>query len=63
MKMTTRPYCVLGTTAMAAIMLAGAVQAETVCVFRGDAPTGSDLMRPRVPISSARRFRGIRPPL
>jgi hypothetical protein len=33
------------------------------CVFRGDAPTDSDLMRPRVPILSAHRFRGIRPPL
>jgi hypothetical protein len=33
------------------------------CVFRGDAPTDSDLMRPPVPISSAHRFRGIRPPL
>lgn len=34
-----------------------------VCVFRGDAPTDSDLMRPPVPISSAHRFRGMRPPL
>jgi len=33
------------------------------CVFRGDAPTCSDLMRPPVPISSSHRFRGIRPPL
>ena len=33
------------------------------CVFRGDPPTDSDLMRPRVPISSAHRFRGMRPPL
>jgi transposase len=33
------------------------------CVFRGDAPTDSDLMRPPVPISSAHRFRGMRPPL
>ena len=35
----------------------------TACVFRGDAPTDSDLMRPPVPISSAHRFRGMRPPL
>src|SRR6056297_1309397 len=35
---------------------------DTVCVFRDDAPTDSDLMRPPVPISSAHRFRGIRPP-
>jgi DNA replication protein DnaC len=34
-----------------------------VCVFRGDPPTDSDLMRPPVPISSAHRFRGMRPPL
>ena len=33
------------------------------CVFRGDPPTDSDLMRPPVPILSAHRFRGIRPPL
>ncbi len=33
------------------------------CVFRGDPPTDSDLMRPPVPISSAHRFRGMRPPL
>jgi hypothetical protein len=33
------------------------------CVFRGDAPTVSDLMRPPIPILSAHRFRGIRPPL
>jgi integrase len=37
--------------------------AATGCVFRGDAPTDSDLMRPPVPISSAHRFRGMRPPL
>ena len=36
---------------------------ETPCVFRGDPPTDSDLMRPPVPILSAHRFRGIRPPL
>ena len=33
------------------------------CVCRGDPPTDSDLMRPPVPISSAHRFRGMRPPL
>ena len=33
------------------------------CIFRGHAPTDSDLMRPPVPISSAHRFRGIRPAL
>ena len=33
------------------------------CLFRGDAPTVSDLMRPPIPILSAHRFRGIRPPL
>jgi len=33
-----------------------------ICVFRGDTPTDSDLMRPAVPISSAHRFRwGGRP--
>jgi hypothetical protein len=36
---------------------------KTRCVFRDDAPTDSDLLRPPVPISSAHRFRGIRPPL
>ena len=41
----------------------GVVDARAVCVFRGDAPTDSDLMRPPVPISSAHRFRGMRPPL
>jgi hypothetical protein len=33
------------------------------CVFRADAPTDSDLMRPPVPILSAQGFRGIRPPV
>lgn len=33
------------------------------CVFRGHAPSNSDLMRPPIPILSAHRFRGMRPPL
>jgi type IV secretory pathway TraG/TraD family ATPase VirD4 len=54
-------------TARSSFDLASIRQQKTVvyqvCVFRGDAPTDSDLMRPPVPISSAHRFRGIRPPL
>ena len=36
---------------------------RVACVFRDDAPGDSDLMRPPVPIFSAHRFRGMRPPI